>query len=1047
MLTKTGYGRAFGVFFVIALSVCLAAISEQSFLPKDLLARDLLTKDPIAFIGHGAMFDRNGKEIEPTPMFIAEAQAFYMDYLSGQLTDQQRELFSSKRGKLFADAAFDEQSKLAANSSLIDWLIQNVEAKRVKNADILAGKNNLLKWILRSDLKQADRRAKKREAFKIPDVLQNRLDEAGLSKMVSRFSTTSSGADYINECRNSGVPIPPDWGSSQWVSNGVLSNEFISASFEAEVFVYQSTSPPGVSIALPRSVGNSIGLLGIISLGRDSSKVCFWDNQQNDQGFDIPKGTVVPLSQFAGGAELFGGSGGTCTACHAGENPFVIHPGTALDFPNRFGKDWYDPLVHPNWPQNAGPLVGTPGSCNTCHKKGGTGGRFPKISSILTAPDGSSYCSAVLNNAIARTMPTSDPGNTAGDSGVTAHANALRALCNTSPTPQMRIEETVLNYGDVELGFTFTKALVIHNDGDADLTFSVTTLGAVNSAIWPEITPLMNTTLTPGDPPMVLPQRYAPQTTGTSPDTIQLRVTSNDPSITQQDIMLTGRGIGPIPLDTVLVLDRSGSMSDRVGERFKIDALQVAANLYSDLLRENINNSGTGDKLGFVKYNESNSIYMTLDFINATKRTEVQNKLSNSAIGDPAQLKPMGLTGIGGAMQTGASMLLGTPADRKQAMVVLTDGKENQTPSIMDVKDPIQNANRNLKMYSVGLGTDIEPAKLQAITNVGNGYHQVSDSLSGVSLFDLETFYFKIFASAVGMDLVVDPTHVVNLLSPNVIVIDTARIVTSDRTATFLVLDDPVLRSFYDLQFVSPKGQIIMPGVNIGGIPIQESRRHTYKLYRIIFPDLSKANSYVGDWVLRLKPNGRWSQEAVKNALRESKMNYSTFINPHQGLVPIGFAAAVASNYKLDVSVSTVSYLPGTEVRLTASLTDRGWPALDGKVNVTVTSPGGSTHQVTLHDDGTHGDQKPGDGAWTNLFVQTAQPNVYKFLFRSTGRNDRGELAPREATRYVTLKQPEPPPGDGDNKPCRCLKECLPCIKKCLDAGDCRPRTPGEVEP
>lgn len=101
------------------------------------------------------------------------------------------------------------------------------------------------------------------------------------------------------------------------------------------------------------------------------------------------------------------------------------------------------------------------------------------------------------------------------------------------------------------------------------------------------------------------------------------------------------------------------------------------------------------------------------------------------------------------------------------------------------------------------------------------------------------------------------------------------------------MLDDPVLRTFYDLEFVSPTGQVIVPGVTIGGIAIQETSRHTYKIYRIVFPDIAQAGTYVGDWLLRLTPNGEWSEESVKRALAESDINHSSYINPYQGLARI----------------------------------------------------------------------------------------------------------------------------------------------------------------
>jgi von Willebrand factor type A domain len=593
----------------------------------------------------------------------------------------------------------------------------------------------------------------------------------------------------------------------------------------------------------------------------------------------------------------------------------------------------------------------------------------------------------------------------------------------TAPAiPVLRISDTILDYREVELGFAFTKALVLHNDGNAPLDVSValtTPAGDPMLDHWSDLNESPTVTINPGDPPVILLQVYEPTALG--PHTIQMMVTSNDPATPTQPITLTGTGVNPIPVDTMLVLDRSGSMSNSAGDRIKIEALRDAAMLYTDLLRPDIGGTGTGDKLGFWKYNHANSQYMALDFIDDAKKTAIAgSELSAGALTDSGRLRPTGTTGIGGAMQNGAAALGGPLADRKQVMVVLTDGIENESPYILDVVGPIQAANANLQMYSVGLGSNIEAGKLQSITNMGTeGYHQVADALTGESLYDLENFYFKIFTNATGMDLVVDPTHVVNLLNPDPIIIDSARIISSDRSANFLVLDDPVLRAFYDLEFISPTGDVIVPGVTIGGIPVQETTRYTYKIYRIVFPDMEQAGTYVGDWLLRLTPNGEWSQERVKKALAESDIHHSSFISPYQGLVPIGFSAAVASNYNLAVQVSASNYLPGAEVRLEGSLSDRGWPAIQGKIDVTVTSPDDTTYAMVLYDDGTHGDVAASDGTWSNRFVQTSVPGVYKFLFQSIGSNARGELAPREASRFVTLKQLEPTPED---------EPCIPCL-------------------
>ena len=73
---------------------------------------------------------------------------------------------------------------------------------------------------------------------------------------------------------------------------------------------------------------------------------------------------------------------------------------------------------------------------------------------------------------------------------------------------------------------------------------------------------------------------------------------------------------------------------------------------------------------------------------------------------------------------------------------------------------------------------------------------------------------------------------------------------------------------------------------------------------------------------------------------------------------------------------------------------------------------------MILHDDGAHGDGNAGDAAWANTLTDTAQQGVYQLLFRSVGRNARGELAPRLIQRYVTLQHDRPGgggtgPGDG----------------------------------
>ncbi|HZR02643.1 MAG TPA: choice-of-anchor X domain-containing protein [Burkholderiales bacterium] len=1010
--------------------------------------------DPVAYIGHGMLIDKEGRIIRADLNFIEKAQDAYIKALQAMLSDSERKAFDDGRAKLFKGKPIDRHNAMLAKATMIEWLLKR--AGDLPDGSI-SGKNSLMKQLL--GFEHPELQDKK---FRPMRDLGQRLNAADFSTTV-RMSTTNVGAAYVSECQANGVPIPPDVGSSAWtLSSFGGRNKFpqlppnstanppgdtgqLFLPTGAQVYVYKSNAPEGMCIALPRSQNpgggpsNSITLDGVICLGKATSKACFWDNQTPDgpgapgPGVPFPEGTVKPIAQFAGGADLFGGSGGVCTGCHAGQNPYIMHPATPLSqealptYPT-FSNQWYEPLVHANWPQNAGPIATSlvPSQCSGCHVSGGPGGAFPLLTTTIQNTQlPTSYCTTVLANAINRTMPPSSPGSAAGNSAV----QAFQALCSRAPQPVARIENTTLVFGDVELGFTFSKGLVVHNDGDADLTVTVAVQGSPNTSIWTDIGVTTNFAVRPGDPPLVLRQEFHPIAVGAA--SMQLRVTTNDPAASSQTITLSGNGVTPKPLDSVLVLDRSGSMADPAGDVRKIDALRSASQLYADLLRfDPITN--TGDRLGLVKYNATNADYMPLALMDGAQRNAISsNFLSSGAVNDLARIKPDGRTGIGGAMQRGANMLLGSGTDRNIALVLLTDGAENEAPFITDVKNGITAANPRLKIFSVGLGFAVEPAKLQSITNVTAGYHQVVDQLVGATLFDLESFYFKIFTNAAGLSMVVDPTVLVNVSTPTPTEIERARIVTSDRSATFVVLDEPVLRQFYELQFVSPTGVVIQPGATIGGVPIQELRNLNHRVFRIIFPDPSRATEYTGDWVLQLKPNGRWNPDAVKRALLESHTQFSGNLTPYQGFVPIGFMAAVTSDYRLDVAVNGSTYLPGDRVKISAKLSDRGWPSPLGKVEVIVTLADGTRKTIVLHDDGLNGDSAANDATWTGWFDDTAKSGNYKFHFLAVGRNSRGELAPREDVRFVTLKPIEQTPNpEGEGCLDACIKLCERCRKQ-----------------
>jgi hypothetical protein len=423
-----------------------------------LLDEDARNAEPIAYVGHGGFFDRYGRQIVPTAEFVARAQSWYRErLLAGLKPDQKTELSAFER-RLVKDLDPSGQAGLVLRQRSLDWLIAH--SPRTTDTGRMQAKLNALgyrlNWRLplRDDLKLLQNLT----PFKLGPKVEVRLRLPEFNPGDTKTATANGGQAYINECIAASVPIPPSIGvldpngTAGWKSLGFIptAEQFIVGT-PAEVRVFES--PDGMCIALPRYTSSTLATVqldGVICLSKTTSKVCFWDNQMNNAGFNFPAGTQIPIGvpnllvnaagQYqAGGADIEFGNGGRCSDCHAGENPYIIHPnsnlGTVLmgdlnsaplNLPT-FGPNRYDPLVGASWPQNqlshSQTLV--PAACSGCHTIGGSGGRFPHLSSALPG-----YCGQILAKAILNTMPLGSPGSQAGLPAITA----FQAWCNSPPS-------------------------------------------------------------------------------------------------------------------------------------------------------------------------------------------------------------------------------------------------------------------------------------------------------------------------------------------------------------------------------------------------------------------------------------------------------------------------------------------------------------------------------------------------------------------------------------------------------------------------------------
>ncbi|UXI65849.1 hypothetical protein [Tahibacter amnicola] len=401
------------------------------------------TGEPIATIGHGGFFDAQGKQIRVTQAFVEQAQSWYRTDLLTSIDDDGRRAFAEFERNLLRVGTVKGQTRLVARQYGLEWLFAH--SARHRDDDRLLGKLRALEIALRTKLpEKANDRLPRREPFVLTPLQASRWTalrvkpKAGMGLL---SPTVNSGQLYINECMDARVPIPPPIGqmdpngTAGWKSQGFIPEtiQFIVGT-PAELRSYKSTSPAGMCYALPRYVDDTLDSVqfdGVICLSEETSKVCFWDNQMSGVGFTFDAGDQIPIGvpnlaidpegrYQAGGYELLGGTGGVCTDCHAGENPYITHPDADLgdgvlwsslsgppeNLPT-FAPNRYEPIVPAEWPQNdlsqAGPTV--PVECGGCHVKG-VAGRFPHLSNELPG-----YCTLVLSPALLTTMPPPSPGS------------------------------------------------------------------------------------------------------------------------------------------------------------------------------------------------------------------------------------------------------------------------------------------------------------------------------------------------------------------------------------------------------------------------------------------------------------------------------------------------------------------------------------------------------------------------------------------------------------------------------------------------------------
>jgi len=439
-------------------------------------------------------------------------------------------------------------------------------------------------------------------------------------------------------------------------------------------------------------------------------------------------------------------------------------------------------------------------------------------------------------------------------------------------------------------------------------------------------------------------------------------------------IRLSGTVAVRQPLNTILVVDKSGSMGDpaytMTGSVRKIDALQNAVSLFYDLLKD-----GT-DKYGVVRFASVADPYVAF----TTKSGSLPALLQASATTGSGGLFPNGSTSIGDGMTKGVVMSSANPppAGHKNLLILQTDGIQNTLPDALTVIVP-----SNIKVYAVGLGPDVQDSYLQSISTAARFFKVDNDITVSPARQDLMNFYFKIFCQANNLSTVTDPTVLVDLAAgPRVAF--TSTMTTADKTATFLVIEEPASREQYTVELINPKGDVITSATSIGGSPVEIISGSGYTVYRV---NGAIDNTFVGEWKLKVTPKGDCKQVPCN--------------------VPVSFSSAAKSNLLMDIGARSETYLPGSAITITSRLTESRLPLINADVIATIKAPDDKMYgDIRLFDDGKGVDQFAGDGLYSAQFVQTQANGTYEIKLASRVKTLGGAITTREDVQFVSMLFP-----------------------------------------
>jgi hypothetical protein len=500
-------------------------------------------------------------------------------------------------------------------------------------------------------------------------------------------------------------------------------------------------------------------------------------------------------------------------------------------------------------------------------------------------------------------------------------------------TPTMEVEPLLLDFGDIAYGLTLYLAFEVRNvrtgrPGEIEVSVSNPT-GEFSLAPDTESTFTLPAPVFEAHTSRLVFIAFTAVDTGGPTFSGQVVVTrSDDPSVAPITVNLQARAVAPPPVDSVLVIDRSGSMSGATGVqgRSKMDLAIEAANLYVSLLKDN-------DQIAIVRYNDTSGAGdVLLHMISAGDEVSGVGRANARAVLTPVNLHPDDATSIGAGIINGSSQL-DTGTANARALVVLTDGRQNTHPDIPAATAIVNTKAPQQRVFAVGLGLNQLEDRLHQIASVTNGTAEITGDLVNEREFLLQKLYVQILSDVADEAFVRDPKRVAN---PGDRQFTTIYLSEVDVAADFIVVfrQTGVFPKYMRVELEAPDGTIYKPS-DIAALPNAEfvlQPGHAYFRWKFpTFPDTP--HQHKGAWIV-------WV---------ENRAYGEYFLD---GILTYSVMAKARSDLRLGGRVVQTDHKPGSQMEIILEPTLFGLPIeLDAPVRVKITRPDGVLRTLALDQD------------------------------------------------------------------------------------------------